>query len=128
MTAPVSENRTTILDLAVGPELFVEKASNETLFDLRQMLLNGSLRAVSHARTVQVIGELLSLRSDYDSLLRKFAEVERDAARYRWLRDVSNEEVDVTVPRLVEDQYPLKYCSYSGDELDMAIDASMRKP
>lgn len=62
------------------------------------------------------------------STLRKFAEVERDAARYRWLRDVSNEEVDVTVPRLVEDQYPLKYCSYSGDELDMAIDASMRKP
>lgn len=36
--------------------------------------------------------------SEYDALAARLAEAERDAARYRWLRDVSEDDSVVSLP------------------------------
>ena len=68
--------------------------------------------------------------SDYDSLLRKFAEVERDAARYRWLRerqcglelDPQNEGLVFSVPLNI---YETRKVGMNGSDVDAAIDSAM---
>lgn len=46
-----------------------------------------------HTMSESPVG-LYILASDYDALAARLAEAERDAARYRWLRDTRNESMD----------------------------------
>jgi hypothetical protein len=60
-------------------------------------------------------GPLVSF-SDYDALRRELAEAQRDAERYRWLKDSEPEVVDTALL----DKEP--------SEWDTAIDAAMAEP
>ena len=57
--------------------------------------------------------------SDYDALLARCEADERDAARYRWLRDRSTppDAVYIATDRITQ--------SMVGDSIDAAIDAAM---
>jgi hypothetical protein len=71
-------------------------------------------------------------KADFDAAQKKSddaeraqKELERDAARYRWLREVEPKVDQVSAHRRVYDGY---HFHVGGQELDAAIDAAMVKP
>lgn len=58
-----------------------------------------------------------ALVAEVDRLTKELAEAKRGAERYRWLRDTGDETWRPFVART----------GYSGEQLDYAIDAAMRR-
>ena len=67
---------------------------------------------------VEQLPEIHAARKEYDALAARLAEAERDAARYRWLRDSPSELMAICEWRLDEWCPVPSYC-------DAAIDAAM---
>lgn len=62
------------------------------------------------------------LQAQIDALKCYVAKLEPDALRYRWLRDIDNQETDDSI--CVGDGY---FITYFGAELDAAINAAMKE-
>lgn len=64
--------------------------------------------------------------ADYDALKRRVAELEKDAERYRWLRDAANEPRSNTSVFMQDPGGGVMFeDGFGADALDAAIDAAM---
>lgn len=113
--------------------------SEERLKELRDDWSNNVAASRSHdldttyaEQMAAICTELLAARRENDSLLRKFAEVERDAARYRWLRHGDHDEIVLRVyePGTGGHHRPFDWrldgvWLLRNEQLDAAIDSAM---